>query len=51
MIASNGIVDIHSKKRVQEFTMEMTKQVLHEAVGFMWGRTYIIIFKWNHLLY
>ncbi|WP_255258417.1 hypothetical protein [Bacillus toyonensis] len=39
MIASNGIVDIHSKKQAQEFIMEMTKQMLHETVGFMWGRT------------
>lgn len=38
MIASNGIVDIHSKKQAQEFTMEMTKQMLHETAGFMWGR-------------
>ncbi|WP_257206729.1 hypothetical protein [Bacillus toyonensis] len=38
MIASNGIVDIHSKKQAQEFTMEMTKQMLHEIVGFKWGR-------------
>ncbi|MEM5640807.1 hypothetical protein AAHH71_29835 [Bacillus toyonensis] len=37
MIASNGIVDIHSKKQAQEFTMEMTKQKLHETVGFEWG--------------
>ncbi|MED2693571.1 hypothetical protein [Bacillus toyonensis] len=37
MIALNGIVDIHSKKQAQEFTMEMTKQMLHETVGFMWG--------------
>lgn len=35
MIAS----DIHSKKQAQEFTIEMTKQMLHETVGFMWGRT------------
>ncbi|WP_274605743.1 hypothetical protein [Bacillus cereus group sp. N11] len=39
MIASNGIVDIHSKKHAQEFTMGMTKQMLHETVGFKWGRT------------
>jgi len=39
MIASNGIVDIHSKKQTQELTMEMTKQMLHESVGFMWGGT------------
>jgi len=38
MIASNGIIDIHSKKQAQEFTMEMTKQMLHETVGFKWGR-------------
>ncbi|WP_257131547.1 hypothetical protein [Bacillus toyonensis] len=39
MIASNGIVDIRSKKQTQEFTMEMTKQMLHETVGFKWART------------
>lgn len=39
MIASNGIVDFHSRKQAQEFTMEMTKQMLHETVGFKWGRT------------
>lgn len=39
MIASNGIVDIHSKKQAQEFTMEMTKEMLHETIGFVWGRT------------
>lgn len=38
MIASNGILVIHSKKQAQEFTMEMTKQMLHETVGFKWGR-------------
>ncbi|HHY2675710.1 TPA: hypothetical protein ACV439_003635 [Bacillus toyonensis] len=38
MIASNGIVDIHSKKQAQEFTMEMIKQMLHETVGFKWER-------------
>lgn len=32
-------LDIHSKKQAQEFTIEMTKQMLHETVGFMWGRT------------
>ncbi|MEI3894661.1 MULTISPECIES: hypothetical protein [unclassified Bacillus (in: firmicutes)] len=39
MIASNGIVDIHSKKQTQEFTMEMKKEMLHETIGFVWGRT------------
>ena len=38
MIASNEILVIHSKKQAQEFEMEMTKQMLHETVGFKWGR-------------
>ncbi|WP_241675948.1 hypothetical protein [Bacillus wiedmannii] len=39
MIASNGIVDVQTKKQAQVFAMEMTKQMLHETVGFKWGRT------------
>ncbi|MGG0233724.1 hypothetical protein [Bacillus tropicus] len=39
MIVSNGIVDIQTKKQAQEFAIEMTKPVLHETVGFKWGRT------------
>ncbi|WP_255295687.1 hypothetical protein [Bacillus cereus] len=39
MIVSNGITDIQTKNQVQEFTMEMTKQVLHEGAGLTWVRT------------
>lgn len=38
MITSNEILVIHSKKQAQELKMEMTKQMLHEIVGFKWGR-------------
>ena len=39
MIVSNGITDIQTKNQVQELTMEMTKQVLHEGAGLTWVRT------------